>query len=616
MLRTRSFVFFCALPVAVASGIGCPVRPAGQGEGEGEGVEGEGEGEGDLAAACAAVDLAAGLTRPPGWSARSHCKQAPADVDVVFAAGVQRLDIVMGAAEYAAMQDDLDDLTGGGGGGGGDDAFVDACVGLNVDDACSVDFGGGPEVGVCVDVGVIGCFPDSFRPPEEWIAVCAEQSPGAPCTTSDGEGRCQSDGVSFACFPDGPGPNPGAGPDPCANLDDGAACLQGTLSGLCTRVAADLPLFCEADGFDEASVDDVPIDAAAAFWDRKPRYFHADVDFAGAHFTDVGIRFKGNNGLATAEGEKKPIRIKMDEWEDEIPAITDQRLFGFQHLSLSPNQTDPSQLHQVMAAAVFRRHGVPAPHSTWIEVTLDSGDGPRLLGVYAMTEIPDGPLLKRNFENSKGALYKPDGRGAHFVGFIAASCHAEDDVDAACVEVESFVAALHADASDRTQWRSGLRAVFDIDAFIDFYAINQAIGNWDTYGGFAHNFYLYADPDTAQLRFLPWDFDLSFDGTGPTDLSLRGFDGRWPLLQAVARDAEFATRYHQKLRAFADAEFADGTLEAEVDDAAAALRAAVEREDAERGGTLDAFDDGVAQMKFHLGVQRGALRQQLDALGL
>ena len=72
----------------------------------------------------------------------------------------------------------------------------------------------------------------------------------------------------------------------------------------------------------------------------------------------------------------------MDEWEDEHPEITDQRLFGFQHLSFSPNQTDPSNLRQVLATEVFRRQGVPTFYASFVEVSLDTGDGPRLLAGF------------------------------------------------------------------------------------------------------------------------------------------------------------------------------------------------------------------------------------------
>lgn len=472
---------------------------------------------------CAEDDALLGVPRPAGWTAATHCKHAPGNVAAVFSTDVvHTLVITMTAAEYAAMQDDLEKLMGGG-------PFLRKGFGV--------------------------------------------------------------------------------GPDPCAGRGDGDTCSQGSSTGTC--VSAGGPLICQVDAFDPANVDNVPPDEAAPFWPREPYYFHADLTFDGIPYTSVGIRYKGNNGLARAEGEKKPFRLKLDEWEDEVPAIDDQRLYGFQALSLSPNQTDDSQLHQVLAAETFRGQGVPAPYAGFVEVSLDTGSGPRLLGLYALTEIPDKPLLVRGWGDDEGNLYKADGRGAHFVSFETAAFHKENNDLAPHDDVQAFVTALHAPRADRAAWRAGLRARFDIDGFVEAFAVNQAIGNWDTYGMLAHNFFLYGEPETGRLHYIPWDFDLAFDSTGPSDLTLRSFDGSWPLLQAVARDADLMTRYQAALRAFADEQLVSGALVARVDALEALVRPAIMREDAVRFGTRSRFDAGVASLRFHLEAQRDAIAEFL-----
>lgn len=468
---------------------------------------------------CAEDDAQLGVPRPDGWTAETHCKHAPANVDAVFSTDrVHTLAITMTSAEYAAMQADLEDLTGGG-------PFLRK--------------GFGPE------------------------------------------------------------------PDPCAGRIDGDTCYQGTGAGVCVTTTG--PRICQVDTFDPANVDGVEPDEAAPFWPREPLYFHADLVFDDVRYTSVGLRYKGNNGLARSEGEKRPFRIKLDEWEDEVVAIDDQRLYGFQLLSLSPNATDDSNLHQVLAAEVFRGRGAPAPHAGFVEVTLDTGDGPRLLGLYALTEIPDKPLLERAFGDDDGNFYKADGRGAHFVSFETAAFHKENNPTATHDDVQAFVTALHAPRTDRAAWRAGLRARFDLDGFVELYAANQAIGNWDTYGHLAHNFFLYGEVEGGRLHFIPWDFDLAFDSTGPSDLTLRSFDGSWPLLQAVARDAELSTLYQAELASFADEQLVSGALFARVDALAALVRPAIMREDAARPGALQRFDYGVAELRQHLTFQRDAI---------
>jgi spore coat protein H len=551
---------------------------------------------------CAEQDAELGVARPEGWEVLSHCKFAPADVETVFPSNkVLALTIVMKADEYAAMQADLTDLMGGGGTPPDEDPLFIACEGLKLEAPCEVDQGGGAEPGICNNsLGPLLCIPLSWFPPQEWQDACEGLSFFDPCTTNEHEGFCEDQGLGLACFPNlGPPP---ASEDPCLNRQQGDSCQQGSKAGEC--LSSNGPLICQADGFDSADLHSVPLDEAVPFWSREPLYFHAEILFAGARYENVGIRYKGNNGLASAVGEKKPLRLKMDEWEDEHPEITDQRLFGFQHLSFSPNQTDPSNLRQVLATEVFRRQGVPTFYASFVEVSLDTGDGPRLLGVYAMSEVPDNPLLEREFGSDEGNFYKADGRGAHFVTFEEESFHRQNNDSAPMTELENFISALHASQADRSAWRADLRATFNIDAFAEFFAVNQVIGNWDTYGGYAHNFYLHADRDSSQITFIPWDFDLAFDGSGPSDHTLSSFNGQWPLLQAVARDVEFGTLFRNKLQAVAVSELDEGRLAARVDELETLLTEAIERETQVRPDATTSFQAGLASLRAHLQSQQ------------
>jgi spore coat protein H len=445
-------------------------------------------------------------------------------------------------------------------------------------DACAVDVGRGAEPGTCLATAqALACAPT------RWLAAVDDQ----PAALGGGE-------VGL-----------------CGGHDEGDVCsTYSGDTGTCARTTG--PLICQVDGFDDADVSWVPDHAAAPFWPRKPEYFHATATFDGVVFTDVGLRYKGNNGLASALNEKRPLRIKVDEWEDTIPEITDQRLFGFQELSLSPHWIDYSILHQVVAAKMFRDAGVPAPLASFVEVELVVDGARTLLGVYALTEIPDNPQLERDFDDDHGNLYKPDGRGAHLLDFVEASFHKKNNEEAAdFTDVQAFIDALHAPQADRSAWRAGLRATYDMDRFVRSYAVNQAMANWDTYGGLAHNYYYYADPASGALVYIPWDFDWGFDKTGFNDLSLDSFGGEWPLLQAVARDADFATRYREALADVHTEQFVSGKLTDEIDEFEALLRPAIQREDATLSGRENEFDAGVQAMRDHVLNQEAAIQQFL-----
>ena len=50
-----------------------------------------------------------------------------------------------------------------------------------------------------------------------------------------------------------------------------------------------------------------------------------------------------------------------------------------------------------------------------------------------------------------------------------------------------------------------LEEVFDVSGFLNYLAVNSVIQNWDTYGIMSHNYYLYHDPTTDLLTWIPWD---------------------------------------------------------------------------------------------------------------
>jgi spore coat protein H len=109
--------------------------------------------------------------------------------------------------------------------------------------------------------------------------------------------------------------------------------------------------------------------------------------------------------------------------------------------------------------------------------------------------------------------------------------------------------------------------------------VNQVVDNWDAYGRFAHNYYLYADPGrNGRLVWIPWDNNYSF-GLIPFVANLAGIArGRaapaipgpvaggvpmagsnddvlfekigkgWPLISRLLADSVYMPRYRAHLR--------------------------------------------------------------------
>lgn len=254
---------------------------------------------------------------------------------------------------------------------------------------------------------------------------------------------------------------------------------------------------------------------------RNPIWVAADVHFEGQTWWEVGFRFKGNSSLASGWGDGTvglPFKLDFDEFEDDHPAIDNQRFFGFKQLSFSNNWNDPSLQRDAVAAEVFRASGVVAARTAFYSVHVDIGDGsgPVFWGMYTALELPDDTLIETQFSDDDGNMYKPEGSGATFAegSFHEESFDKETNRDSGYEDILALFDALHAETrrSDPVSWRAGLEQIFAVDVFLRWLATNQLIQNWDSYGVIAHNYYLYADPAAGQLTWIPWDHNLAFRG--------------------------------------------------------------------------------------------------------
>jgi len=101
-----------------------------------------------------------------------------------------------------------------------------------------------------------------------------------------------------------------------------------------------------------------------------------------------------------------------------------------------------------------------------------------------------------------------------------------------------------------------------VDTFLNWLAVSAVVKNWDTYGSMTHNFYLYNNPETGQLVWLPWDHNMTFGvgmGMGnrgeqagrPGDMGGRGnvsfdkaeVDESWPLIRFLLDDPVYNEAY-------------------------------------------------------------------------
>ncbi len=360
---------------------------------------------------------------------------------------------------------------------------------------------------------------------------------------------------------------------------------------------------------------------------ENPIWVAGSVFHEGTEWYKVGIRFKGFSSLggAWAMGvEKLPLKLDFDEFEDDYPPIDDQRFHGFKKLSLANGIEDKSLMRDKVVADVFRDMGLVAPRTAFYRIHIDHGDGPEYFGLYTMIEVVENTVLKTQYADDDGNLYKPEGPGASFeAGSFAEQWFEkktnEDSSDWA--DIQGVFSALHSDLrlTDAAAWRSGLEQVLNVPRFIDWLAVNTVIQNWDTYGKMPHNYFLYHDPDTDLLDWIPWDNNEALcEGKqgGALSLALDTVGDEWPLIRFLMDDPEYRAAYRSRIEQTASGTFEPGGMMAAYQTTADLIGPHVIGPDGEQPGhtfLIDPsdFNAAVAELTAHVGERATAVAEYL-----
>ena len=358
-----------------------------------------------------------------------------------------------------------------------------------------------------------------------------------------------------------------------------------------------------------------PIDMVS----ETPMWVPATITFGDNTWTNVGIRYKGNSSLTSAWNSgslKLPLKFDFDEFEDDYPEIDNQRFYGFKQLSFANGFSDDTYMREALTYDLMQEAGLAASETALYEITLDYGEGPVNLGIYTAVEVIDDTVIANAFEDDSGNIYEGDGAAVSLAegtfDQIAGSFEKENNEDEAdWSDIEALYNGLHATTrtTDPEQWRADLEAVFDVDTFLNWLAVSAVAQNWDTYGAMAHNFYLYNDPATGQLVWLPWDHNMTLGvgggggrgeiggggrpgGMGGRSVTLdrANVDEEWPLIRFLLDDPTYNAQYLEYVAAASET-FDAATLTARIEELSAMLQPFVAA-----AGEAEQFNTAVEQL--------------------
>jgi len=359
-----------------------------------------------------------------------------------------------------------------------------------------------------------------------------------------------------------------------------------------------LLLSSQIDGDNIFSVDQViSIDLAfpqANFWDQLQANYEADdneyiaahltlSDVSGTHVIDsVGVRLKGNSSYMHP-GTKKSFKIDLNKF------ISGQNYDGLKKINFSNGFKDPSCMREKLFFDVCRQANVPAPRTSFAEVTFNGEPW----GFYTVVEQIDDQFLDWNILEDDGNLFKagdnfggggPGGGGPGGINATAADLvfygeeqtayeeryelkSNEDENDWS--DLISFLDFVN--NTDDDAFAAGIDFRMEVDAFLRSAALNMLFSNLDTYTGSARNYYLYHNMDTNLWEWIKWDGNEAFgsytNGAGNMEtLALDYCDSPRPLIQRMLDDEDLNGRYLEQVCYLTAYFFNDAFLHARIDE--------------------------------------------------
>jgi spore coat protein H len=375
---------------------------------------------------------------------------------------------------------------------------------------------------------------------------------------------------------------------------------------------------------DGSSLNDVWLHINAQDWRdlhatyQTNTYYPVDFEWNGQRVRNAGIRVKGSS---TRNPQKPSFRIDFNRY------VTDQQFLGQNAVVLNSSWLDPSNIHDRVSMALFRRMGIPAPRQA--NIRLFVGAAREYAGVYAISEEVSKAFLNTHFGNDDGYLFafnhtedgtywyfEDPGPGyAWFPPRFSPKTHETDPIPNLYQPMEDLIQAVN--DAPQSDLESKLSDFLDLDTFITEIAVQNFLSQTDGLVGNAgmNNFFLYRFPHSRRWTFIPWDQDQSFAQLDePPSWNMAPN----VLAKKIWNEPKYRDRYLSMIMAIgssvsapAGADASSGWLEQEVLNDAAQIRNAV-YQDPLKQYSNDEFEQSVALMQ-QFGRQREAYERAFVA---
>ncbi len=223
--------------------------------------------------------------------------------------------------------------------------------------------------------------------------------------------------------------------------------------------------------------------------------------------TNIGFRLRGNT---SRQADKKSFKISVNSFS------SGRRYQGFKDFNLNGEHNDPSISRARIAWEFASAEGIACSRSVHSELYIN-GD---YKGLYLNTEHINNDWLKLRFGTNTGNLYKctypanlrfisnnpDDYKLSKSNGERVYELKTNEDVDDYS-KLALFIDVLN--NTPQSQLLCSLDSIFNIESYLRSLAFEVIMGHWDNYSFNQNNYYLYENPETGKIEYIPYDIDNS-----------------------------------------------------------------------------------------------------------
>ncbi|MEM6967453.1 MAG: CotH kinase family protein, partial [Bacteroidota bacterium] len=285
-------------------------------------------------------------------------------------------------------------------------------------------------------------------------------------------------------------------------------------------------------------------------------HFHATFIFDNGSIRDtlenVGFRLRGNT---SRYADKKSFKISFNTYEPG------RKYYGVEKLNLNGEHNDPTILRSKLGWDIARQYSLVGSRANHVRFYING----EYRGLYLNVEHIDEEFVNLRYGSNDGNLYKclypadldylgqdPDVYKLEVFGRQPYDLKTNTDEDD-YTKLAHFIDVLN--NTPTADLPCELEKVFNVNQYLKYIAFDVLTGNWDGPIYNKNNFYLYENPLTEQIEYIPYDIDNTFGidwfGIDWADLNIYEWSPSAeprPLYTRLMETPEFRDRYTFYLR--------------------------------------------------------------------